>query len=124
MPPSDKRAGTIALFHRQWLDVSELLDQTKDATVYPKYNAALGDAMMQELAMYSDYGVRKGEGPMSSGCVVRKGDGLLKTLLTPNVPFPQGGLFDVYGVAQPAGFKVGDPVMLDASKRAGILTQA
>ena len=45
--------------------------------------------------MYSDY-------------VVRKGDGLLKTLLTSNLAFPQGGLFDLYGVAQPAGFKVGD----------------
>jgi hypothetical protein len=111
MLASDKAAGTIALFHRQWLDVSELLDQTKDATVYPRYNPALGDAMMQELAMYSDY-------------VVRKGDGLMKTLLTSNMSFPQGGLFDLYGVAQPAGFKVGDPVMLDSSKRAGILTQA
>ena len=111
MLASDKAAGTIALFHRQWLDVSELLDQTKDATVYPKYSTQLGDAMMQELSMYSDY-------------VVRKGDGLLKTLLTSNMSFPQGGLFDLYGVAQPAGFKVGDPVMLDGSKRAGILTQA
>jgi hypothetical protein len=111
MLASDKAAATIALFHRQWLDVSELLDQTKDATVYPRYNAALGDAMMQELAMYSDY-------------VVRKGDGLLKTLLTSNLSFPQGGLFDLYGVAQPAGFKVGDPVALDGTKRAGILTQA
>ena len=111
MLASDKAAATIALFHRQWLDVTELLDQTKDATVYPRYNAQLGDAMMQELAMYSDY-------------VVRKGDGLLKTLLTSNLSFPQGGLFDLYGVAQPAGFKVGDPVALDGSKRAGILTQA
>jgi hypothetical protein len=111
MLASDKAGATIALFHRQWLDVSELLDQTKDATVYPRYNAQLGDAMMQELAMYSDY-------------VVRKGDGLLKTLLTSNLSFPQGGLFDLYGVAQPAGFKVGDPVPLDGTKRAGILTQA
>jgi hypothetical protein len=106
-----KASATISLFHRQWLDVSELLDQTKDTTVYPRYNAQLGDAMMQELSMYSDY-------------VVRKGDGLLKTLLTSNMSFPQGGLFDLYGVAQPAGFKVGDPVMLDGSQRAGILTQA
>ena len=81
-------------------------NQTKDATVYPRYSAQLGDAMMQELAMYSDY-------------VVRKGDGLLKTLLTSNLSFPQGGLFDLYGVAQPAGFKVGDSVALDGSKRAG-----
>ena len=78
MLASDKAAGTIALFHRQWLDVTELLEQAKDPAVYPRYNAALGDAMMQELAMFSDY-------------VVRRGDGLLKTLLTSKVAFPQGG---------------------------------
>jgi len=111
MLASDKAAGTIALFHRQWLDVSELLDQAKDPAVYPRYNAALGDAMMQELAMFSDY-------------VVRRGDGLLKTLLTSNVAFPQGNLFGIYGVTQPTGFKVGDPITLDGTQRAGILTQA
>ena len=51
--------------------------------------------MMQELALFTDY-------------VVRSGDGLLKTLLTSNVAFPQGGLFSVYGVSQPSGFTVGD----------------
>ncbi len=107
---SDKAAGTIALFHRQWLDVTELSDQAKDPAVYPRYNDALGTAMLQELALFTDY-------------VVRKGDGKLKTLLTSNLAFPQGGLFDLYGVAQPSGFKVGDPVALDAT-RAGILTRA
>ncbi len=67
--------------------------------------------MMQELAMFSDY-------------VVRRGDGLLKTLLTSNLAFPQGGLFGIYGVSQPSGFKVGDPVTLNGAQRAGILTQA
>ncbi len=111
MLASDKAAGTIALFHRQWLDVTELPERAKDPTVYPRYNAQLGDAMMQELAMFTDN-------------VVRKGDGLLKTLLTSNVAFPQGGLFSIYGVSQPAGFTVGMPVTLDAGQRAGILTQA
>jgi hypothetical protein len=111
MLASDKATATIALFHRQWLDVGDLPDQTKDATVYPRYNAQLGDAMMQELGLFTDY-------------VVRKGDGLLKTLLTSNMAFPQGGLFSVYGVSQPSGYTVGTPVMLDATQRAGILTQA
>jgi hypothetical protein len=111
MLASDKAAGTIALFHRQWLDVTDLPDRAKDPVAYPRYSAQVGDAMMQELAMFSDY-------------VVRRGDGLLKTLLTSNIAFPQGGLFDIYGVAQPAGFKVGDPITLDASRRAGLLTQA
>jgi len=111
MLASDKAAGTIALFHRQWLDVTELPERAKDPTVYPRYTAQLGDAMMQELAMFTDH-------------VVRKGDGLLKTLLTSNIAFPQGGLFSVYGVSQPAGFTVGMPVTLDAGQRAGILSQA
>jgi hypothetical protein len=108
---SDKAAATIALFHRQWLDVTELPERTKDASVYPRYNAQLGDAMMQELSMFTDY-------------VVRKGDGKLKTLLTSNVAFPQGGLFSVYGVSQPSGYTAGTPVTLDGGQRAGILTQA
>ena len=107
----DKASATISLFHRQWLDVTELPEQVKSASVYPRYNPALGDAMMQELAMFSDY-------------VVRKGDGLLKTLLTSNLAFPQGGLFSVYGITQPAGFTVGASVALDKNQRAGILTQA
>ena len=35
---------------------------------------------------------------MFTDYVVRKGDGLLKTLLTSNLAFPQGGLFGIYGV--------------------------
>jgi hypothetical protein len=111
MLTSDKAAPTIALFHRQWLDVTELPEQVKSATVYPRYNAALGDAMMSELAMFTDH-------------VVRKGDGLFKTLMTSNLAFPQGGLFGIYGVTQPSGFTVGSSVTLNASQRAGILTQA
>ncbi|HEY4187062.1 MAG TPA: DUF1592 domain-containing protein [Polyangia bacterium] len=106
-----RAAGTIALFHRQWLDITDLPDQPKDPTMFPQYDAALTDAMMQETALFTDY-------------VIRKGDGLLKTLLTSNMAFPQGGLFDVYGVKQPAGYTVGTPVMLDPTQRAGILTQA
>jgi hypothetical protein len=111
MLASDRAAPTIALFHRQWLDVTELPERAKDATVYPRFNAALADAMMQEVSMFTDH-------------VVRKGDGLFKTLMTSNLAFPQGGLFSVYGVTQPAGFTAGTSVTLDASKRAGILTQA
>jgi hypothetical protein len=111
MLASDKAGTTIALFHREWLDVTELPSQTKEASLYPSYNAQLVTAMMSEVDMFSDY-------------VVRRGDGLLKTLLTSNMAFPQGGLFNIYGVSQPANFKVGDPVMLDANRRAGILTQA
>src|SRR6185369_10152416 len=93
------------------LDVGDLADQPKDPTLYPRYDAALTSAMSDELAMFTD-------------SVIRGGDGRLETLLTSSTAFPQGGLFDVYGVAQPAGFTVGTPVTLPAGQRAGLLTQA
>jgi len=111
MLADDKAAATIASFHRQWLDVEDLGDQLKDATTFPAFSAQLTDAMTQELSLFSDY-------------VVLQGDGRLKTLLTSNLAFPQGGLFAIYGVAQPAGFTPGMPVTLDPTRRAGILTQA
>jgi hypothetical protein len=106
-----KAAATIASFHRQWLDVEDVGDQLKDATMFPGFNPQLTDAMTQELSLFSNY-------------VVLQGDGMLKTLLTSNMAFPQGGLFGIYGVPQPAGFTVGTAVALDATRRAGILTQA
>jgi hypothetical protein len=106
-----KASTTIGLFHRQWLALEDLPSRDKDPTAFPAYSEALVDAMLQETSMFSDF-------------VVRKGDGLLKTLLTSNLAFPQAGLFKVYGVAQPAGFSVGSSVMLNAAQRAGILTQA
>lgn len=106
-----RAAATIASFHRQWLGTDVLADEDRDITVYPRYNAQLADAMMQETALFTD-------------AVIRKGDGLLKTLLTSTMAYPQGGLFSVYGVTQPAGFTVGTMVPLPANQRAGLLTQA
>jgi hypothetical protein len=109
---ADPKAGaTVASFHRQWLDVEDVGDQLKDATMFPNFNSQLTDAMSAELASFSDY-------------VVLQGDGRLETLLTSNMGFPEGGLFEVYGVPQPAGFTPGSPVMLDPNQRAGVLTQA
>ncbi|HEY3595728.1 MAG TPA: DUF1592 domain-containing protein [Polyangiaceae bacterium] len=106
-----KAATTIASFHRQWLDVEDVGDQLKDVTLFPSFDSQLTDAMTAELSSFSDY-------------VVLQGDGRLETLLTSNMSFPEGGLFDVYGVSQPAGFTPGSPVMLDPNQRAGLLTQA
>jgi hypothetical protein len=106
-----KASPTIALFHRQWLGLAELPERDKDPVAYPAFTPELVDAMEQETALFSDY-------------VIRQGDSLLSTLLTASFSFPQAGLFDIYGVAEPAGFLPGTRVDLDASQRAGILTQA
>jgi hypothetical protein len=106
-----KAASTIGLFHRQWLALEDLPSKDKDPVAFPGYSEALVEQMLQETSLFSDF-------------VVRKGDGLLKTLLTSNLAFPQGELFKVYGVTQPAGFSAGTAVMLNANERAGVLTQA
>jgi hypothetical protein len=109
---ADDRAGaTIGLFHRQWLGLDDLPQKARDARLFPAWGSALGAAMLAETALFSDY-------------VVRRGDGLLGTLLTSNLAFPSGELFAVYGMSQPANYVAGTPVPLPATQRAGLLTQA
>jgi hypothetical protein len=109
---NDPKAGeTIGLFHTQWLGLEDLAASDKDTALFPAFSPALLEAMAAETKLFSDY-------------VVRQGDGLLATLLTSNLAFPQGDLFDVYGVAEPSGYQVGTPIELDGTQRAGILTQA
>ena len=109
---NDPRAtATIGSFHKQWLGTEALQGEIRDPTFYPTYSPQLASAMLDETTLFADF-------------VIKKGDGLLRTLLTSTMAFPQGGLFGVYGVAQPAGFTAGTGVMLPASQRAGILTQA
>jgi hypothetical protein len=75
------------------------------------FSPELADAAYDETKVFTNY-------------VLRQGDGKLSTLLTSNLAFPTGALFQVYGVTQPAGYQAGTPVQLDPSLRAGLLTQA
>jgi hypothetical protein len=93
-----KALDSIPMFHLQWLGVSE------------KEDTDLERARRAEMARFSDF-------------VVRQGDGLLSTLFTANFSYPEGPLFDIYGVPEPQGFTVGDRVALPA-ERSGLLTQA
>ncbi len=101
----------IANFHTQWLGFADLLEKQKDPAIYPDFNEDVSRAMLQETTAFTR-------------AVVLEGDGLLKTLLTSNLAFPVGPLFELYGVAQPQGFVPGTAVALDATRRSGILTQA
>jgi hypothetical protein len=102
---------TIGNFHQQLLGVVDLPEVFRDAKRYPAFSPELAAAAYEETRLFTNY-------------VLRNGDGKLKTLLTSPLAFPQGNLFDVYGVAQPAGYQVGQPVQLDPSKRGGLFTQA
>jgi Protein of unknown function (DUF1592)/Protein of unknown function (DUF1588)/Protein of unknown function (DUF1595)/Protein of unknown function (DUF1585)/Protein of unknown function (DUF1587) len=106
--PADE---TIGQFHRQWLGVADLLSVDRDTAKFPIFSADLAAAAYEETKTFSNY-------------VLRQGDGKLSTLLTSNLAFPSGALFQLYGVQQPAGYQAGAPVQLDPSLRAGLLTQA
>jgi hypothetical protein len=98
MLADDKALDAIPLFHLQWLGVSEREDTEAER------------ARRAEMARFSD-------------AVVRQGDGLLSTLFTANYSYPEGPLFDIYGISEPSGFSVGDQVEMPA-ERSGLLTLA
>jgi hypothetical protein len=101
----DARArDAIASFHLQWLGVDSLPDRSKDAALFPAYDAALAAAMLDETAAFA------------SG-VVLDGDGRLQTLLTSTESFASEPLRELYGLAPGA-------TALDPTERAGLLTQA
>lgn len=101
----------IGDFHRQWLGVGELQDIDRSTKLFPTFGPELVAAAEQETELFANY-------------VLREGGGRLKTLLTSSQGFPSGPLFGVYGMSAPAGYTSGTPVLLDASQRFGILTQA
>jgi hypothetical protein len=108
---SDLALETVGKFHRQWLGFDDLPSVDRDVAVYPTFSPELATAAYAETKAFTNY-------------VLRQGDGKLSTLLTSNLAFPSGALFGVYGATQPAGYQPGTPVPLDATRRAGLLTQA
>lgn len=108
MLEDERAADTIGVFHEQWLGVTGLEEKTKDLEKYPSWGSALATSMLDELRRFSAH-------------VVRDGDGLLSTLLTADFTLPDEQLLALYGVAEPAGFNLGDKVTVP--HRSGILTQ-
>jgi hypothetical protein len=104
-----RAADAIPQFHLQWLGIRDIGGADKDTASFPTWNPALGEAMQRETATFADF-------------VVRRGDGLMRTLFTANFTFPEGPLFGLYGLTQPQGFAPGTQVTL-TPERAGILTQ-
>ncbi|MGE0791224.1 MAG: DUF1592 domain-containing protein [Sandaracinaceae bacterium] len=106
-----RAARTISSFHLQWLGLDQIEHLDKDPGEFPEFDGAMRFAMRQETATFADD-------------VIRYGDGRLRTLLTAPYSFLSGPLFDVYGVSEPSGHALYDPVELDPTQRAGLLTQA
>jgi hypothetical protein len=101
-----KARDSVPSFHLQWLDI----DASEFGTL-GQTQPAVATAMINETSAFSDY-------------VVRTGDGLIGSLFTASYSFPEGPLFETYGVAQPSGFVPGTRVELDPTQRGGLLTQA
>jgi hypothetical protein len=107
---ADPRARDMLVeFHRQWLDLDGLLDEPKDPTAYPTYDAALVSAIREE----SDRFV---------GNVMWNGDGTVRSLLTSTTTEVNAPLAALYGVPAPASEWA--EVSLDPAERAGLLTRA
>jgi hypothetical protein len=106
-----RAAETIASFHQQWLGTDHLSDLEKDTEAYPDFSTELRDAMSMETARFADH-------------VIRKGDGLLDTLLSAPFSFLDPPLAELYGVSLPSGYDPTQPFQLDPTQRSGILTQA
>jgi len=107
---SDARANdAIGSFHLQWLGLEDLTDASKDASLYPLWNADLASAMQRDTARFASY-------------VLLQADGQLSTLLTAPYAFPDANLLPIYGLKQGSA-DPNAPTQLDPTERAGILTQ-
>jgi hypothetical protein len=108
---ADPRAKpAIAAFYEQWLGLSLLGSATKDPAFFPDWSDSLRDNMFEERRRFVSN-------------VLWEDDGRLETLLTANYSFLNAPLAKLYGVQAPAGTDF-SKVPLDASQRAGVMTQA
>jgi hypothetical protein len=103
----------VTKFHTEWLELGELRSVDKDAKLFPAWSEPLRAAMLEEPRRFVDY-------------VMHEGDGKLETLLTAPFSILSGPLYDLYGVARPAGAAADawQKVALDPKQRGGLLTQA
>ena len=105
----DRARDAIESFHVQWLGLDAILELDKDGVLFPEFGPELAAAMREETVRFADH-------------VIRQGDGRLETLLSAPFTFAEGPLLSLYGAAPSAN--PAEPVMLDPTQRAGLLTQA
>jgi hypothetical protein len=100
----------IGHFHTQWLGIDEVELVEKDTGLYPDFDALLATAMKEDVAAFANH-------------VIFEGDAKIETLLSASYTVTDDpALLDLYGVDVPAGHQAGDPIALDPTERAGILT--
>ncbi len=104
----DERAlPALVDFHRQWLGFDQVLEQEKEASMFPEWTPTLREAMAEEAKRFV-------------GAVLREDDATVAALLTSRRTEVNAELAAIYGMAG-----VGSEwtaVDLDPSQRAGVLT--
>ena len=106
-----KSEEVIASFHLQWLAIDDMSAVEKDTELFPQYSEALEVAMQQDAATFASH-------------VIRENGAKLETLLTASYTLSTDpDLLALYDVTVPPGHVAGDPILLDATQRAGLITQ-
>jgi hypothetical protein len=111
---ADRRFGdTVGAFHREWLELDEVLSAEKDPMLFSAWNDEVKASLDEQTRRFIDF-------------AIRDGDGRLETLLKGSFAFMNGPLYELYGLPKPAGASATawQKVDLDPKQRAGIMTQA
>jgi hypothetical protein len=101
--------AAVASFHRQWLRFSNMENLVKDTTVFPQWNAAMEQAMVDSVKQFVDHEFWD--------------VGTLDSFFTDNHVYVNDALAPVYGLPAPGSTAL-TLVAADATQRAGIMTQA
>jgi hypothetical protein len=108
----DGRArDALARLAIEWMGIDGVENLTRDPRLFPAFGPAVPAALRAETIDFVDH-------------VVRRGDGLLSTLVTATFSLPGDPLLRIYGATKPLGYRAGTPLPLPAAERAGLLTHA
>lgn len=99
-------------FHRQWLHYENYEDLAKNQSLFPDWDPAIGDALVEETRTFIRH-------------VILEAESNYAELMTASYSFLNDELAAIYGVSGTFGDALSsEPVTLDETQRAGLLTQA
>lgn len=106
---AERSRVTVRHFTRQWLELSTVDQQGKDAELFPDYSPAIGSLMRRQTETFAEH-------------LYFDGGGTLGALLSAPYSYMNQPLAKFMGVSGPTG-EAFERVELDPAKHAGILTE-
>ena len=103
-----KAHAAVSTFHSEWFELGLLPDKSKDAALYPQFNAGIKSAMTNETLAFAENAFWV--------------DGTADKLFTAPYTFVNAALATYYGMTPPAGTNY-VKTNVDAKQRSGVLTQ-